>query len=190
MGLMTQSQIESAKPKWVSIDQSSGNFIYKKELFPAIDGKLLGFGSHDFKYQGDEQTKLDIYLQDGADVYDVQFGMYTWLTYRLLNFIMSVEPVFNGNDRLTLNCKKVDRNFNLFVMFNGTACKQKLNWEAAGMKKLEGDKTAQSDRRDKMIDKWVEMLLEKKKYVASAINEPTTDDEIEAELGIGDDVPF
>jgi len=187
MGLMTAEEIENGKVKWLSINQANGEFEHKGKTYPAIKGKLLGFDTHEFDFKGKSQVKFDIYLEDRGDVYDVQFGIYSWVTWRLLNMLASVADLMNGNDSIMIRAGKEKDNYNISVFFNNKACKWKLKWEEAGLKGL--DANSAEARRNKMIDKWAALFIEKKHYEPAQVEEHIPDDEM-PNNAIEDEVPF
>ncbi len=163
MGLITQKQIDDMRPKWVSVDQNTGNFAIeegeKKLLFPAITGKLIGFGEHSFerKEGAKAEQKFDIYLQDDEYVYQVQIGYHTWMAFKIMNSLLNVPDIKNRGELMIVSTKKGD-NYNINLTYNGEWKGWKYSFEELHLKGKEKD--AKDNLRNKIIDKWFAVLTE------------------------------
>lgn len=187
-GLLTKDELESGRIKWLSINQGNGEFESNGKTFPAISGKLLGFDTHTYDYKGKPVEKFDVYILANGEIYNAQFGHRNWMTWRLLNMLMSTVDSWLGNEKIMIrSAKQDDGNYNIAVAINGKYCKWKLKW-AEAFKDLD---TAQTEvRRDRMIDKWVAILVEKMKFVAPEQNDSSTDDDDTMPSNLSDDIPF
>lgn len=174
MGLLTKEDLSKTHVKWVSIDQESGEFSLDNQTYPAISGKLLGFDKHAYTFRNSNQEKFDIFIGDD-NVYQVQLGLYSWTTWRLLNQIVSKIDNINGHNNIILRAGKDDNgNFTMFAVLDGAPLKWKYKWaEAFGDIK---DRSKIEEKRNKFIDKWANALIEKKKFSPQMPTNEETED--------------
>lgn len=183
-GLLTEQDLNRGQVQWLSLDQETGKLSYKGNLYPGIAGKLLGFDTHTFTFQNRPQPKIDIYIGVGDEVFDIQLGLYGWLSWRTLNMFMTVIDKLEGGENIMIRAGKQGDNYNLSVSINGKYLKWSKTWEEAGFKGM--DANDQAYNRNKMIDKWIARLVDKMKFDANQAKEyhPET-------VGmVADNVPF
>lgn len=190
-GLLTREQVDKGRVKWLTINQQNGEFDMKgaSSTFPILSGKLLGFSTHTFDYKGKPTEKLDIFVQANGETYNAQFGVRNWMSWRLLNMLMSTFDTWTGNEKILIRSEKdKDGNFNVSVAINGTYCKWKFKWNEV-FKDL--DDAQVEARRNKMIDQWLAALIGKFPYTPSAADCEEEDyEEDEVKDPISDEVPF
>jgi hypothetical protein len=185
MGLLTNEQIQQGKLNYVSIDQATGNFINNHTKFPGIDGDFLGFNTHIYEFKDAEQKKLDIYLKEDETVYQVQFGFYSWMTLGILNCMSNIDSLKNGG-KLKLQAFKNGENQVVYVNWNSKTVKWKMQMKDMNF----GDKkgTEKEAHRDKVIDRFFELLFEKHPYNPEEAVPAQVDSE--PEVKSTDEVPF
>ncbi|HOK13356.1 MAG TPA: hypothetical protein PLU67_07270 [Candidatus Kapabacteria bacterium] len=162
MGLISKEELTKNQVKWVSIDQESGEFELDNHTYPAISGRLLGFGKHAYSFRNQTQEKFDIFIGDDA-VYQLQFGYHSWTTWRLLNQLISQIDSINGHNNILLRAgKDKDGNFYIFAILDGKPLKWKYKYAEIFKDAKEKDKI--ETMRNKCIEKWASVLIEKKNY--------------------------
>jgi len=162
MGFITKEQLAERKIQYVGINRDTGEFeLSDKSLHPGIEGFLLGFDTHEFEYKGKMQKKFDVYLRDGA-LYQLQFGFYSWQTFKLMNSLLNVETLGEGGPLLITSGFEKD-NFYINIEFDGAKIKWKYSYEDLKLKDL--SKEAKEERRNKIIDKWYTDLMKVKPYI-------------------------
>lgn len=187
MALITQEQLQQNKIVFVSIDKDNGGFIVEDKTYPGIEGTLLGFNVHTYEYKGRTQTKFDVYIKDDA-LYEVEFGKYSWLAFKLLNQLISIpEKEFTQpNGKIKLLLTKRDDNLNIFVQWNGKYLTWKYRFNVlkfAGKQGLEREV-----HRNNIIDRWCNILLEICLYDPTKI--VSIDNEEEISIEYEEDLPF
>jgi len=181
MGAIPNDEIKKNKIHFVGINKDEGGFIYQDETYPGFAGILLGFGSHTYEFKGRTQIKFDLFLYDEVK-YQIEFGKYSWLTFKLLNQLMNIplDELKGSNNFVRLFLTKKDDNLNIFVEWNGRFLGWKYKFKDLKFDGKEGP--AREAHRNKIIDKWADFLLEAKAF------DPTTKIEAELEENYSDDL--
>jgi len=172
MGL---GNIEKSKYSYVSFNNDNGKLEFNGSFYDYVEGEFLGVGAHEFEFKGRSQKKFDIYLYDQGIIYMVQFGFYTWNTYRLMNQLLNLDKLY-CKLRIIVQ-KNNDDTTKIFVRKNGDFLKWKHRDLNAKLKVLPPDKKEQ--QRNKIIDAWYQQLLEKFSFDPEIIPKP--DDDFEEE---------
>ncbi|MCU0414189.1 MAG: hypothetical protein MUE91_07300 [Ignavibacteriaceae bacterium] len=190
MGLLTDEQVQQGQLNYVAIDQGSGKFICQKNIFPGISGDFLGFNKHVYDFKDKEQKKLDIYISDNGAVYQVQFGLHSWMTLGILNCMSNIENLKNGG-KLKLTAQKVDNNQKVVVIWNGQSVGWLKNMDELKITGIK-DKVKKEAFRDKIIDRFYELLYAKHPYDPEQEVPVQTDSEPEVSSSNEDDpdIPF
>ncbi len=167
----------------MSINRDTGMFTTGKngDEFPGIEGEFLGITSHQMEFKGDNYDKFDIYLKDNGAIYQIQFGLYSWLTLGIMNSMRSIENLKIGG-KLFLSMKKSndkDGNINLYLNWNNKPLKWKSSFEELGFTKLA--KKDKDRHKDGIIDKWYNALFERVPFFEE-ISEPSVNSEDAPEL--------
>jgi hypothetical protein len=171
MGL---GKIDSQRFHYVSFDNENGKFEYQNEFFDYIEGEFLGVGSHEFTFKNRSQKKFDIFLFDEGKIFQVQFGFYTWLTYRLMNQLLNVSKK-NTRIRIILQ-KDPDGNQKVFVKENGTFLKWKHKELNKKLKDLPPAK--KEENRNKIIETWFETMLLNFPFDPETISAPEIEEDM------------
>lgn len=159
MGAISKEELARDQVQYVNIDKDNGGFILDGENYPGFEGVFLGINSHDYDFKGRTQTKLDIFLFDDT-VYQLEFGKYSWLAFKLLNQLMSVQPdeLRSSNNQMRIILTRRNDNLNVFIKWNGAYLKWKYKFEDLNFNgKTDEQKLL---HRNKIIDKWYNYLSE------------------------------
>lgn len=189
MGAITNEQLSKEFVHYVNIDKDNGGFVFNGQNFPGFEGTFLGIGSHTYEFKGRQQTKLDIFLFDEV-VYQIEFGKYSWLAFKLLNQLMSIPPdeLKASNNQLRLVLRKRDGNLNIFAVWNGEYLKWKYKFEEL---KFNGKDVEQKIRhRGKIIDKWYDYISELKSFDPRKNSIDEIQDVPDVKIVDDEDLPF
>ena len=157
MGPVTEEEYEKQRTQFVSISQETGKLIINKKEYPAIKGVLNGFSKHEYEFKGEMQVKFDIYLMCDETEYQVQLGMYSWITLGVLNSLSSIEHLGEAGDEiLQLASFKDGENYSIFLQLNGKNLKWKRSMDELKLTGL--DKPKKKAKRDKIIDAMFEKM--------------------------------
>lgn len=173
---MLHKTIKQNSILFVSVDKNSGKFEVGGELYEAVEGELLGFGSHEFDFQGRKIRKFDIFLGDGDSIYQLQFGFYSWTTLRLMNSLLSIQ---SSAPKLLFIASKKNGNLNIFIREGKNYLKWKYPYEKLKLLGLPADQ--KEKRRNQIIEKWFEMLITLKPFSLYEIEQEAQVEEIEDE---------
>jgi len=174
MGFITDEQLQHNKIQYAGIDQESGKFESNGSLFPAISGKLMGFGDHVFDFKNQPIKKFDIFIKDGEALIQINIGFYSWQTFKLMNSLLNI-PNIKSKGEIMIKASKKDANYNIGLEFNGEWIKWKYSFDDLKFNGKEGD--AKTAHRNKIIDKWFITLSELLPY--------TKDEPVPAEVPAG-----
>ncbi|MCL5990562.1 MAG: hypothetical protein M1419_00470 [Bacteroidetes bacterium] len=190
MGLQTEEQVQQGKLNFVSINNVTGKFRCEHVDYPGIVGDFLGFNSHSYEFQKADQKKLDIYLTDNGTVYQVQFGFYTWITLNILNCMSNIPSLGDGG-KLKLTAVKDDNNQRVYINWNSKPVKWFKTMEELKISPIK-DKQKKEAFRDKIIDRFYELLFDKYPFDPQEAVPVQTDSEPEVKSTSEDDpdIPF
>ncbi len=158
MGLLTNEELEKMQIKFVAINKDDGGFIVDGKTYPGIEGQLLGFSTHTYEFKSRQQTKFDIFLYDDY-YYQVQFGKYSWVTFTLLNQLMSIpQEDFARLGKLRIIIKNKNDNLNVYTKWNGRNLPWKYTYQELGL--LDISPEEKEKKRNNIIDRWINYITE------------------------------
>lgn len=190
MGLLTDEQIQQGKLNYVSINNLTGKLRCDHVDYPGITGDFLGFNNHEYDYKGEPQKKLDIYISDNGTIYQVQFGFYSWMTLGILNSLSNIPNLGNGG-KLKFTAIKDDSNQCVYINWNSKPVKWLKSMEELKISSIK-DKVKKETFRDKIIDRFYELLFAKHPYNPEEAAPAQVDSEPDVPVGSDDDpdIPF
>lgn len=159
LGGLTADEIKSRRPEYFSLDYQKAKFISNDTEYPAVCGYFKGIGSNTFDWEGQKITKFIVYLDNGENTMQIETGMNTWITYQLMNLLLSCNgSLSNGAPVVTISLAKTEsKKTSLFMDVNGKYVKYKFKF--ADMKFPE-EKSAREKHLAKVIEKWYKQLIE------------------------------
>ncbi|MFN3327784.1 MAG: hypothetical protein ACK40U_02870 [Fervidobacterium pennivorans] len=163
MGAISKEELARNQVQYVSIDKDNGGFIFEEKNYPGFEGIFLGINSHEYEFKGRIQSKLDIFLFDKT-IYQLEFGKYSWLAFKLLNQLMSIPPdeLQGSNNQMRIFLTRKNDNLNIFVQWNGEYLKWKYKFDSLKFNSKNEDQKI--SHRNKIIDKWYNYLSEIKMF--------------------------
>lgn len=178
MGLLSKEQLDARRIsiEFLSFDKDLGLCTTKKDssgkliltAVPGVEGYLMGFNSHEYEFKGKMQKKFDIFLQDNEfskRFIQLQFGMYSWQTWILLNKLLSVRDGIVRGEEVTISCANRTgcEFYDFFIELSGKHLKQKFSRarDNESLKFKEKGNTEDNEKiRNRHIDAWFSKILE------------------------------
>ncbi len=123
MGLQNLKQMH-----FLAIDSDFGRLCKKTngqiQKFESVSGNLIKLGKHSHVYEGEFIEKLDMFLEDKDELYQISFGIHSYLAHNLLNLLASI-PTNLPMRIIKLSAYKKDNFIKLFALINN----EKLTWK-------------------------------------------------------------
>lgn len=175
MGLMSPEQAKQRQGRmiYLSYDKSLGMCTKEKSdgklvTVGAIEGYLMGIGSHVFESDEGPTTKFSIFIrnnEDQSELFQLQNGFYTWNTWGILNKLLSVIDKIAKGEHIVVSCskRKERKGHDFFIELSGRQLKQKFSSKTDNDKlKFKPMEEADANKiiRNKHIDAWFDKISE------------------------------
>ena len=185
MGILTENDVRP-NITYIAFDTKSGQLTSQGELISGVSGKLLGFDEHTFNYEGIDNQKFDIVLEDAGKIYQLQFGKHTWTAYMIMNSLHSLDlsdPETLKQGILRIVGYQKDGKNRMYITFNG----ERLSWKyTAEDMKLPEDKDKRNERKNVLCDHMFGVLFEALPCDAKQVSESLQTDEQQKEVVTAD----
>lgn len=169
---MTPEQAKQRQGKmiYLSYDKSLGMCTKEKSdgklvTVGAIEGYLMGIGSHIFASEDGESKKFSIFIrnnEDHSELFQLQNGFYTWNTWSILNKMLSVSDIIAKGEHILISCakRKERKGHDFFLELSGRQLKQKFSSKTDN-DKLKFKPMEETDANKKIRDKHIEAWYDK-----------------------------